>query len=102
MKILLLVSFSILFSLLRLRIENQRLVPLTVLVIPVDEIAANFADITARFVADELGYFGDISVSVFGITLSGFCVPYIEAGINLVANDFREGYDIDVIGRFDV
>ena len=55
-----------------------------------------------RLVINQLGGFRNIWVSVFGITVAGLGVLDIERGIDLVADDFGEGYDFDVVCQIDI
>ena len=44
----------------------------------------------------------NIGVGVFGVAVAGLGVPDVECGIDLVADDFGEGGDTDVVGRANV
>ena len=44
----------------------------------------------------------NIGVGVFGVAVAGLGVPDVECGIDLVADDFGECGDIDIVGRANV
>jgi len=72
------------------------------LIVPLDELGDALTDITTRLVVDQLGGVRDIGVGVFGVAIAGRGVLDIERRIDLVADDFGEGGDVDVVGRANV
>ena len=81
-----------------LRTDDERFVPFPILFVPFDELANALADVTAWLVINQIGGFRDIGVGVFGVAIADLGVLDIERRINLVADDFGERGDVDIIG----
>ena len=86
----------------KLRIHNEWFVPLTVLVVPLNELADALADVAAQLVADEPGGLRNIGVGVFGVAIAGLGVFDVERGIDLIADDLCECGNVDIVGQADV
>lgn len=86
----------------RLRLTNQRIVPLFVLPIPVDEPRDSLANIGRRFVAQERVRLPDVRVGVLCVSLVAFSIPEFEFERELIADHFGERLDIDGIRATNV
>ena len=77
-----------------LRVPDERIVPVHIVAIPVDELRDALADIRRRLVAEQLVHFADVGVGVFGVAFARVVVLECEVGIDLVADDFGERYQV--------
>ena len=85
-----------------LGLTHQRLVPLAVGLVPVDELADALAAVPRGFVAQQSVGLRDVGVSVFGVGFSDFGVLELEFGREFVTDDLCQGLDVDGVGAADV
>ena len=84
------------------RPPDERVVPVLVLAVPVDELPRALLDGCRRFVADEFARLRNVGVRVLGVRLVPFVELYFERRVDDVTYGTREFDDFDVVGASDV